>query len=71
MTKADLTTLFNKVHEAMNSKTPAASSQHVENLQHLQSVYQSINSQLSVVMKVKDESVEGDLETFRCTFSGA
>lgn len=68
VTKADLTALFNKVHEAMNSKAPAA--QNFENLQNLQSVYQSINSQLSVVMKVKNESVEGDLETFRCLFSG-
>lgn len=40
-------------------------------MKSLQTLYQSLNSQLSVVMKVKDESVEADLETFRCPFSGA
>ena len=70
-TKAELTALFNRVHEAMNGKASAATLENLEGMKSLQALYQSLNSQLSVVMKVKDESVEADLETFRCPFSGA
>lgn len=69
--KAELTALFNRVHEAMNGKASAAALENLEGMKSLQALYQSLNSQLSVVMKVKDESVEADLETFRCPFSGA
>lgn len=36
-------------------------------LTYLRSVYDAINSRLSTTMTIKDESVEMDLITFRCT----
>ena len=61
--KAELTALFNQIAGARNSDSASSS------MRTLQTIYQSINSQMSVAMRVKDESVECDLETFRCSCS--
>ena len=62
-TKAELTALFNRIAGATTSESASSS------MRTLESIYQSINSQMSVAMRVKDESVECDLETFRCSCS--
>ena len=61
--KAELTALFNRIAGATASESASSS------MRTLESIYQSINSQMSVAMRVKDESVECDLETFRCSCS--
>lgn len=37
------------------------------NLEYLRDIYHSINSQLNTAMMIRDENVEPDLESFRCS----